>query len=160
MTTTAVDPQGCRYVKTILVADDNTVSRELVREALEDIGYRVIEAADGGEALTKAIETRPDLALLDIRMPVLDGYATLRALRADRHPDDGALLLRIGGGSDTEGRCGLHQYTNLDRLATQRTGKLIDEARRRQRALQLENDMLAGCEFEGMVGNSPLMWEL
>ena len=68
-------------MKTILVADDSVVSRELVREALEDIGYRVVEAADGGEALAKAIENAPDLALLDIRMPVLDGYATLRAMR-------------------------------------------------------------------------------
>jgi CheY-like chemotaxis protein len=70
-------------MKTILVADDSAVSRELVREALEEIGYRVIEAADGGEALAKARESTPDLALLDIRMPVLDGYATVRAMRED-----------------------------------------------------------------------------
>lgn len=70
-------------MKTILVADDSAVSRELVREALEDIGYCVIEAADGREALAKAIETAPDLALLDISMPILDGYATIRAIRED-----------------------------------------------------------------------------
>jgi CheY-like chemotaxis protein len=70
-------------MKTILVADDSAVSRELVREALEEIGYRVVEAADGGEALAKALECAPDLALLDIRMPVLDGYATVRAMRED-----------------------------------------------------------------------------
>lgn len=68
-------------MKTILVADDNASSRELVREALEDIGYRVVEAADGGEALSAALEHLPDLALLDIQMPVFDGYATLRAIR-------------------------------------------------------------------------------
>jgi CheY-like chemotaxis protein len=49
-------------MKTILVADDSAVSRELVREALEEIGYHVIEAADGGEALAKAIECAPDMA--------------------------------------------------------------------------------------------------
>ena len=70
-------------MKTILVADDSAVSRELVREALEEIGYRVIEAADGREALAKARESALDLALLDIRMPVLDGYATVRAMRED-----------------------------------------------------------------------------
>ena len=70
-------------MKTILVADDSAVSRELVREALEEIGYRVIEAADGREALAVALESAPDLALLDIRMPVLDGYATVRAMRED-----------------------------------------------------------------------------
>jgi CheY-like chemotaxis protein len=70
-------------MKTILVADDSAVSRELVREALEKIGYRVIEAADGREALAKALEYLPDIALLDIRMPGLDGYATVRAMRAE-----------------------------------------------------------------------------
>src|SRR5262245_46797432 len=70
-------------MKTILVADDNAVSRELVREALEEAGYHVVEAADGGEALAKARESSPDLALLDIRMPVLDGYANGRAIRED-----------------------------------------------------------------------------
>lgn len=70
-------------MKTILVADDSAVSRELVREALEEIGYRVVEAADGAEALAKALESAPDLALLDIRMPGLDGYATVRAMRED-----------------------------------------------------------------------------
>ena len=68
-------------MRTILVADDNSASRELVREALENIGYRVVEAADGREALDKADQNIPDLALLDIRMPELDGYATLRAMR-------------------------------------------------------------------------------
>src|SRR5262249_15132061 len=70
-------------MKTILVADDSAVSRELVREALEAEGYRVVEAGDGIEALAKALEILPDLALLDIRMPVLDGYATVRAMRQD-----------------------------------------------------------------------------
>ena len=41
-------------MKTILVADDSAISRELVREALEEVGYRVIEAADGSEALAMA----------------------------------------------------------------------------------------------------------
>ena len=70
-------------MKTVLVADDSAVSRELVREALEEIGYRVIEAADGREALALALESAPDLALLDIRMPVQDGYETVRAMRED-----------------------------------------------------------------------------
>jgi two-component system cell cycle response regulator DivK len=70
-------------MKTILVADDSAISRELVREALEEIGYRVIEAADGREALALALESAPDLALVDIRMPVQDGYETIRAMRED-----------------------------------------------------------------------------
>jgi CheY-like chemotaxis protein len=70
-------------MKRVLVADDNPVSRELIREILEDDDCEVIEAGDGREALEKVREHRPDLALLDIQMPVMDGNAVLRELRAD-----------------------------------------------------------------------------
>lgn len=67
----------------ILVADDNAVSRELIREILESLGHEVIEAADGSEVLRKARSFTPDLLLLDIQMPGRDGYAVLEGLRAD-----------------------------------------------------------------------------
>jgi CheY-like chemotaxis protein len=70
-------------MKRILVADDNAVSRELIREILETDDYEVIEAGDGREALEKIREHQPDLALLDIQMPLLDGNAVVRELRAD-----------------------------------------------------------------------------
>ena len=69
--------------KTVLVADDNPVSRELIREILEYDQYEVIEAGDGGEALEKVRRHHPDLALLDIQMPVMDGNAVIREIRAD-----------------------------------------------------------------------------
>jgi len=69
--------------KRVLVADDNPVSRELIREILEYYQYEVIEAGDGSEALAKMREHRPDLALLDIQMPVMDGTAVIREIRAD-----------------------------------------------------------------------------
>ena len=67
----------------ILVADDNAASRELIREVLEMSGYEVVEAADGQDAVTRARENAPDLVLVDIQMPRLDGYGVLRELRAD-----------------------------------------------------------------------------
>ena len=67
----------------ILVADDNMASRELIREVLEMSGYDVVEAADGAEAVLRARESTPDLLLVDIQMPRLDGYGVLRELRAD-----------------------------------------------------------------------------
>jgi two-component system cell cycle response regulator DivK len=70
-------------MKRVLVADDNPVSRELIREILEDDDCEVIEAGDGREALEKTRERRPDLALLDIQMPVMDGNSVLREIRAD-----------------------------------------------------------------------------
>jgi len=70
-------------MKRVLVADDNPVSRELIREILENDDYEVIEAGNGREALERLREHQPDLALLDIQMPVLDGNAVIREVRAD-----------------------------------------------------------------------------
>jgi len=72
-------------MKKILVAEDNPANRELMHEVLSGRGYEVIEASDGQEALQKIEETRPDLVLLDIQLPVLDGFAVLTKLR--ENPD-------------------------------------------------------------------------
>ncbi|HJX00800.1 MAG TPA: response regulator [Terriglobales bacterium] len=71
-------------MSTILIAEDNLVNRELLREMLEARNYRVEEARDGKEALAKMDEVKPDLVLLDINMPVLDGFAVIRLIR--EHP--------------------------------------------------------------------------
>jgi two-component system cell cycle response regulator DivK len=65
----------------VLVAEDNAVNRELLRESLETRGYTVFEACDGQEALHMIELTQPDLLLLDIGMPVLDGFAVVRKIR-------------------------------------------------------------------------------
>lgn len=70
-------------MRRILVAEDRAASRELIRTVLEDSGYAVIEACDGGEAVRQATLTLPDLVLLDLHMPVLDGYSVLQVLRGD-----------------------------------------------------------------------------
>lgn len=70
-------------MRKILVAEDDPASRELVREILAACGYEVVEARDGDEALRKIEQTVPDLVLLDIQMPVLDGFAVLRQVRQD-----------------------------------------------------------------------------
>lgn len=67
----------------ILVAEDNPSNRELFRELLESWGYEVVEAVDGEAALKAASEGSPDAVLLDIQMPLLDGYEVLRRLRQD-----------------------------------------------------------------------------
>ncbi len=71
-------------MKTILVADDDPVGRELIREILESQGYHVIEAGDGSVALSSIQAAQPDLVLLDIQMPVLDGFGVIQALRRER----------------------------------------------------------------------------
>jgi CheY-like chemotaxis protein len=67
----------------VLIAEDNPVNRELLRELLENRGYAVAEACDGLEALKMVEAAPPDLLLLDIGMPLLDGYGVVLKLRAD-----------------------------------------------------------------------------
>lgn len=69
--------------KKVLVADDNPAGRELVREILQDLVSTLVEAANGPESLQKIREVHPDLVLLDIQMPEMDGYQVLREIRSD-----------------------------------------------------------------------------
>jgi len=89
--------------KKILVADDIAMNRELMREVLESSGYLVVEARDGGEAIREAYEGQPDLILLDIDMPVLNGYAVARRLRQDKHFGE-VPIIAITGLSSREDR--------------------------------------------------------
>jgi twitching motility two-component system response regulator PilG len=70
-------------VKTILLVDDSKVTRELIKVYLIARDVRLLDAADGVEALVAARAERPDLILCDLRMPRLDGPGLCRALRAD-----------------------------------------------------------------------------
>jgi DNA-binding NarL/FixJ family response regulator len=65
----------------ILIVDDDTPSRTLVRELVEGAGYSTIESTTGEEALASADERRPALVLLDVHLPGMSGYAVCRQLR-------------------------------------------------------------------------------
>ena len=67
----------------VLAADDDPDILELVTFRLERSGYTVIQAHDGEEALQLALERKPDLAVLDVMMPKLDGFELTRRLRAE-----------------------------------------------------------------------------
>jgi two-component system cell cycle response regulator DivK len=66
----------------ILVVEDQQDLREIARFALEGAGYEVIEAATGPEGIAKAETKHPDLVLMDIQLPVLDGYESTRRIKA------------------------------------------------------------------------------
>lgn len=74
--------------KKILVVDDNENNRILMRDILKFHGYGVIEAENGVEALKKAKEEKPDLMLLDIQMPVMNGFTVVRKIREDNELKD------------------------------------------------------------------------
>lgn len=65
----------------VLVVDDEVQIRRFLRIALEANGYHVFETASGGEALREAARTRPDLVILDMGLPDIDGLEVLRRLR-------------------------------------------------------------------------------
>jgi len=68
----------------ILVVEDNQDNRELVVKVLKINGYKVIEAVDGEEALEKTKTENPDLILMDLFIPKIDGYEVTRRLKSDR----------------------------------------------------------------------------
>jgi DNA-binding response OmpR family regulator len=84
---------GPRAGKLILVADDDDDVRDLVAFRLQRAGFEVVEARDGREALGLARERVPDLCLLDVMMPKLDGYELTRELRSSQGLDGIPIVL-------------------------------------------------------------------
>jgi two-component system, cell cycle response regulator DivK len=76
-------------LRTVLVVDDHDEQRRIVATYLEFVGYRALMAADGEEGVRMALADAPDLILLDLRMPVLDGWGTIARLK------ESALTARI-----------------------------------------------------------------
>ncbi|MEP7189033.1 MAG: response regulator [Roseiflexaceae bacterium] len=77
---------------TILIADDSPDIRTIMRYLLNDLGFAVVEAADGNEAVRLARQCRPALILLDLCMPGIDGWEVAAQLRADPALEDVPIL--------------------------------------------------------------------
>jgi CheY-like chemotaxis protein len=91
-----VKPERRGTPQRILLVDDNQAVRDIYREALEELGYDVTLAATGEEALHVAERAVPEVALIDVHLPTLNGYQLARALRA-RHPSSGIKLVLLSG---------------------------------------------------------------
>ena len=133
--------------------------RAVIRRYLDDTGYVVFEAADGAEALEVAARERPDVILLDVQMPRLDGYGVMASLQTDRELSEVPVVL-VTARSDPDhvaeglGR-GAHDYLRkpferpelLARIhAAMRTKALRDELRARNAQLErlVTTDLLTG----------------
>jgi DNA-binding response OmpR family regulator len=79
--------------KRILVVDDNRSVVKALELVLKHAGFEVITAFDGPEALEKAFAKKPDLVILDIEMPTMDGYEVCRQLRAARALEDLRIIM-------------------------------------------------------------------
>jgi DNA-binding response OmpR family regulator len=92
---------------TILVVDDEPSIVELVRFTLEDAEVRVVEASDGAEALILARRIKPDLVLLDVQMPRLDGLEVCRQLRRESDFARTPIIMLTAAGQQAERTRGL-----------------------------------------------------
>lgn len=68
---------------TILLVEDNELNRDMLSRRLARQGYQVVQAVDGGEAIARAHDSAPDLILMDLSLPVIDGWEATRRLKAD-----------------------------------------------------------------------------
>jgi two-component system cell cycle response regulator DivK len=89
--------------QTVLVVEDFEDTRYLMRMELEKRGYRVVEAVDGAEGVAKALAERPNIILMDIGLPVLDGIAATRELR-QREEMRETLIVALTAHHETEYR--------------------------------------------------------
>ena len=78
--------------KTILYVEDNEANRKIVRQLLKQTSYTLIEAYDGEEGVAKALETRPDLILMDVQLPKISGLEATRRLRAEAATADTPII--------------------------------------------------------------------
>jgi two-component system cell cycle response regulator DivK len=79
-------------MKTILIVEDNEKNMKLVRDILRHNGHATLEAPTGGEGVRLAKEKKPDLILMDIQLPDIDGIEALRLIREDRALDAVAVI--------------------------------------------------------------------
>ena len=149
----------------ILIVEDERTALRALKLILEDEGYRVLEAANGADGLRLALSEEPDLVLLDIRLPDVDGITVLQRLRAG-YSDAAVIIMTAETSSANAIRA--TQFGAFDYLS-----KPIDDEHLLlliQRALeyrQLERDLLAlrgpsatEVPIPGMVGHSPAMQEV
>jgi two-component system alkaline phosphatase synthesis response regulator PhoP len=89
-------------IKKILVADDNENIRDALAYLLEDDGFKLWIAKDGADALQKTREIRPDILLLDVMMPVMNGYDVCRTIKNDPELKDTYIIMLTAKGQVAE----------------------------------------------------------
>jgi DNA-binding NtrC family response regulator len=149
----------------LLIIDDNTNSLELLSSALAQPGLEILTASDPEQGVDLVYNKHPRIVLTDLVMPHLSGMEVLeRIMEFDPSTEVVLMTAHYSTESAVEAiKKGASDYLNKPiSLGTlrERVGKLVDEARKQQRSLQLEGELLAGSEFEGIVGRSPAMLEM
>jgi DNA-binding NtrC family response regulator len=149
----------------LLIIDDNSRSLELLSTALAQPGLEILIASDPEQGLDLVYSKHPQIVLTDLVMPNLTGMDVLdRIMEFDPSTEVILMTAHYSTESAVEAiKKGASDYLNKPiSLASlrERVGKLVEQARKQQRSLQLEGELLATSEFEGIVGRSPLMCEM
>ncbi len=114
--------------KKVLVADDHVETVALIRDALTPHGYEVIAAGNGAECLERVEETEPDLLILDVHMPVLNGFDTLRLLRK-RAYDSLPVIILSGRGDLSDVRKGWKRGADIYLTKPVKVGAVVAAVR-------------------------------
>ena len=85
--------------KTVMIVEDYADTRKLMKILIQWYGYDVIEAADGYEALEKSVQFHPDLILMDLALPIMDGVTATRLIRESEGFDKVAIVALTGFGN-------------------------------------------------------------
>lgn len=105
-------PNSDRATYSILVVDDEPHIRQILQFTLERVGYRVVTCAGGQEAIERMVEDKPDLLLLDVMMPQMDGYEVCRKMRQDFTLSQIPVIMLSAKGDQTDKVVGLEQGAN------------------------------------------------
>ena len=149
----------------VLVLDDNPGSVELLQAALQQDGVDISTATDPEDALDIVFSKHPQIVLTDLVMPKMSGMEVLERIM-DFDPATDVILMTAHYSTESAVEAikkGASDYLNKPvsiPALRQRIEKLLGDARKRQRATQLETEMLDSCNFEGIVGRSAQMWDM
>jgi DNA-binding NtrC family response regulator len=149
----------------LVAIDDTPESLELITEALSEEPIQIFTSSDPEDGLEMVFHERPQIVLLDLVMPKLSGMEVLDRIVEF---DPGIEVILMTAHYSTESaveaiKKGASDYFNNPisiTLLRDRVHKLMEEARHRQRTHELDNELLSASQFEGMVGRSPVMWDL
>jgi DNA-binding NtrC family response regulator len=150
---------------TLIAIDDDPRALRIIAEGLEQEGLEILTASDPEEGLQLVYRHRPRIVLLDLVMPRIGGMELLERI-VEWAPETEVILITANYSTESAVeaiRKGAADYLtkpiSLDQL-NQRVSNLMEETRRRQRALSLDAELARTNSFEGMVGRSPLMFEV
>jgi len=156
---------SARSALSLLIIDDNPGSLEMLSSALAQPDLEILTASDPEVGLDLVHSRHPQIVLTDLIMPKMSGMDVLeRIMEFDPATEVILMTAHYSTESAVEAiKKGAADYLNKPvsiAALREKIGGVVEIARKRQRASRLEDELLASAAFEGMVGNSPTMWDM